>query len=203
MADSIEDLAQRWKHDPDASGAVVLCDMLRRSVPTTRAALVDEVAKLATAKHGGDARVLLAVARLYVEAQRLSDARAALISAGRINPRDAVVYRWLGEVLLRRGDAERAEKVLDRARQLGASDPETALWLDRAKVFKPVQAKAGARAVAVEVAQTATHPVTPLPIPPQAVPPARPRVESVDQDAATSVRVSPLQQWGDDDEKRR
>ena len=185
MSDSIDDLAQRWKHNPDASGAVVLCDMLRKSSPVSRAALVDEVGKLATERHGGDAKVLLAVAKLYVEAQRLSDAQAALISAGRIAPRDAVVYRWLGEVLLRRGDAERAEKVLDRARQLGASDPETALWLDRAKVFKPVQAKAGARAVAVEVAQTAVHPVTPLPLP-------RPRFDSVDQDAATSVRRSPL-----------
>ena len=193
LSDSIEDLAQRWKHNPDASGAVVLCDMLRQSGPTRRAALVDEVGKLATSKHAGDARVLLAVAKLYVEAQRLSDAQAALITAGRIAPRDAVVYRWLGEVLLRRGDAERAEKVLDRARQLGASDPETALWLDRAKVFKPVQAKAGARAVAVEVAQTAVHPITPLPIPRQ----ARPTMDSVDQDAATSVRPSPV--WGDAD----
>jgi tetratricopeptide (TPR) repeat protein len=195
MSDSIEDLAQRWKHNPDASGAVVLCDMLRKSAPTQRAALVDEVGRLATAKHGGDAKVLLAVAKLYVEAQRLSDAQAALISAGRIAPRDAVVYRWLGEVLLRRGDAERAEKVLDRARQLGASDPETALWLDRAKVFKPVQAKAGVRAVAVEVAQTAINPITPLPISRK-----RPPMDSIDDDASTSVRASPhqAQQRGDD-----
>jgi len=185
MPDSIDDLARRWKAQPDASGAVYLCDTLRNSSPAAWTSLVDEIGKLAAAKHAENGSVLLAVARLYAAVDRLSDAQGLLVSAGRVAPRDAHVFRMLGEVLLRRGDAERAEKVLQRAKQLGASDAETSMWLDRAKVFKPVQAKAGARAVAIEVKNTSVHPVTPHP---DLLPRARPRVESIDQDGVTVIR---------------
>ena len=163
MPDSIEDLVRRWKAQPDAAGAIVLCDTLRQSAPSARTGLVDELGKAVAAAHAADAKVLTAVARLYASIERLSDAQGLLISAGRVATRDPAVFRLLGEVLLRRGDAERAEKVFERAKQLGANDPETAMWMDRAKVFKPVQAKAGARAVAVEVKNTTVMPVTPHP----------------------------------------
>jgi predicted Zn-dependent protease len=190
MTDSIDDLARRWRAEPDASATISLCEAIRLSAPGTHAALVDEVGKVATVKHAAEAPVLLSVARLYGAVERLSDAQAVLVTAGRVAPRDPGVYRLLGEVLLRRGDAERAEKVLQRAKQLGANDAETAMWMDRAKVFKPVQAKAGARAVAIEVKNTAIHPVTPHP---GLLRPARPRLESIDQDALTSVRSAPVQ----------
>src|SRR5271154_6255455 len=85
----------------------------------------------------------------------LGDAQTALVSAGKAAKTDPHVYRLLGEVLLRRGDAERAVKVLERAIQFGATDPETRLWSERSKVFKSMQATAGMRAVAVEVQRTA------------------------------------------------
>jgi len=189
MPDALDDLARQWKDRPDAAGAITLCDALRRSAPASRRSLVDEVAKLATERFAADGRVLLAVARLYVAAERLSDAQGVLVSAGRVAPREAGVFGLLGEVLLRRGDAERAEKVLQRAIQLGAKDSDTLGWMQKAKALLPMQAKAGARAVAVEIKSTSVHPLTPHP---GMLQPARPPADTIDQDAMTVVRSSPL-----------
>src|ERR1035441_9825414 len=112
MTESIDDLAQRWRTQPDAAGTIAFCEVLRMSAPATHASLIDEVGKVATIKHQNEANVLLAVARLYAVVERLSDAQALIIVAGQAAPREPSVYRLLGEVLLRRGDAERAEKVL-------------------------------------------------------------------------------------------
>jgi predicted Zn-dependent protease len=185
MPDSIEELARRWKAKPDAAGAVALFDALRGSSPAGWTALIQEVGQLASTQHADSGPVLLSLARLYTVVDRLSDAQALLVSAGRLAPGDPAVFKLLGEVLLRRGDAERAEKVLTRAKLLGAKDPETAMWLERAKVFKPIQAKAGARAVAVEVKNAAGPTRTP---PPDVVPPPRPQLVSVDQDGVTAIR---------------
>src|SRR5882672_3867223 len=149
MADPIDELVQRWKQNPSPATTVALCDALRVS---PRGPLVQQVGEFATQRHGGDVPVLVSVARMYMETQRLADAQTVLVAAGKQAPRDGDVYRWLGEVLLRRGDADRAEKVLERATQLGSRDPEARVWLDRARQFRPMQAKAGVRAVAAEIA---------------------------------------------------
>src|SRR5579872_6624505 len=115
MPDPIDDLVLRWKRDPSAKATVALCEALRDS---PRGPLVQEVGELAAARHGGDKAVLLSVARMYIEAHRLPDAQTLLVAAGKLAPRDPYVLRWLGEVLLRRGDAERAQKVLERAIEL-------------------------------------------------------------------------------------
>jgi predicted Zn-dependent protease len=173
MPDPIQDLSQRWKRNPDVPSTIALCEALHgKSLPT----LVQQVGEIATQQHSCEVPVLYAVARMYLDARRLSDAQAVLVSAGKLAPRDAAIYRVLGEVLLRRGDAERAEKVLERATQLGASDAEAKLWLDRARVFKVMQAKAGMRAVAAEVASAATQ-----------APPRR-NFDAFDDETATEVR---------------
>ncbi len=79
-------------------------------------------------------------------------------------------------------------RVLERAIQFGASDPETRLWSERAKVFKSMQATAGMRAVANEIQRTA-----PLEAP-------RPSMESM-TDTTTEVNVvkAPALGRADDD----
>ncbi|HVM64497.1 MAG TPA: tetratricopeptide repeat protein, partial [Acidimicrobiales bacterium] len=158
MAEPIDELVQRWKQNPSPTTTIALCDALRVN---PRAPLVQQVGEFATQRHGTDVPVLVAVARMYMEAHRFGDAQAVLVAAGKQAPRDGNIYRWLGEVLLRRGDAERAEKVLERAIQLGARDPDAQLWMERARVFRPMQAKAGTRAVATEVAHATAKPVRP------------------------------------------
>ena len=152
MAGSIDELASQWRAQPNAATTIALCEALRKA---PRVTLVEEVGARASRDHAGDADVLVATARMYVAAQRLGDAQTALVSAGKAAKTDPHVYRLLGEVLLRRGDAERAVKVLERAIQFGANDPETRLWSERSKVFKSMQATSGMRAVATEVQRTA------------------------------------------------
>jgi predicted Zn-dependent protease len=189
MADSIDNLARRWRARPDAAATVALCESLRLSSPTAHAALVDEVGKAAAERHATSGPVLLAVARLYAAADRLGDAQATLVSAGRASPRDATVFRMLGEVLLRRGDAERAEKVLDRAMKLGARDTETAMWMDRARLFGPVQAKGGMRKVAAELAKATAQPIRPRP---GDLGPPRPPADTIDEeDLVTRIEELP------------
>jgi uncharacterized protein HemY len=180
MAEPIDELVQRWKQNPSPATTIALCDALRVN---PRAPLVQQVGEFATQRHGTEVTVLVAVARMYMEAHRFGDAQAVLVAAGKQAPRDGNIYRWLGEVLLRRGDAERAEKVLERAIQLGARDPDAQLWMERARVFRPMQAKAGTRAVATEVAHATAKPV-------------RPPFDSM-SDSTTAVHVRPV---GDEDE---
>ena len=145
---ALDDLAHRWRQNPTAAATIALCDALRASPENP---LVDQVGEAASRQHAKDASVLLSVAKMYAEAQKLADAQTLLVNAGKLAPRDAEVYRSLGEVLLRRGDADRAEKVLSRAIQLGARDVNVEEWLGRARSLKPLQAQAGTRAVAAEV----------------------------------------------------
>jgi len=174
MADPIEALVQDWKQNPSPAATIALCDALTSS---PRGALVQQVGEFATQRHAGDAAVLVSVARMYLQSRRFAEAQTVLVAAGKQAPRDSSIYRWLGEVLLRRGDADRAEKVLERAVQLGAKGTDVELWLERSRVFRPMQAKAGTRAVAAEVAHATGQSI-------------RPPADSM-SDGDTEVRVRP------------
>jgi predicted Zn-dependent protease len=171
MTDLLDELAERWKRKPDDPDLTIdLCARLRGSVRTT---LIQQVGQTAMQRHGSNVPVLLAVARMYLMTQRLGEAQSVLVAAGRVAPREKDVYRLLGEVLLRRGDADRAEKVFERAVAFGATDDDTKLWLERARVYKPMQSKAGTRAVAAEVARS---------MPLAADPPVRGPMESMGEE---------------------
>src|SRR5262249_11680651 len=113
--------------------------------------LVEEVGKTAATRYASNPEVLMAVGRMYLAASKLGDAQGLLVSAGKMAPRNGEVYRWLGEVLLRRGDAERALKVFDRAVSLGKDDGDTDLWRKRAHDLTALQKRSGAQAVAAEL----------------------------------------------------
>lgn len=147
MLESIDVLYARWQQNPDASRTAALCDALRGS---HRVDLVDIVGSHAARQP--DVPALVAAARMYTDTGRLEDAQQVLISAGRLAPRDGEVFRWLGEVLLRRGDAERAEKVLERAVQIGGS-AHAQTWLTHARSLRVTQQSSGMMAVAHEIAQ--------------------------------------------------
>jgi tetratricopeptide (TPR) repeat protein len=187
MAEPIDELVQRWRQNPSPAATIALCEALRE---TPRGPLVQQVGEFATQRHAADAGVLVSVARMYIHSTRFADAQSVLVAAGKLAPRDGIIYRWLGECLLRRGDADRAEKVLERAIQLGARDSEAQLWLERARVFRPMQAKAGARAVAAEVAHATSQSI-------------RPPLDSM-SDSTTAVHVRPIADSStDEDEETR
>jgi tetratricopeptide (TPR) repeat protein len=149
--ESIDDLYARWQRNPDTAATTALCEALRGG---HRPDLVEIVGSHASRQL--DVGSLLAAARMYTDSGRLDDAQSVLVAAGRLAPRDGEVYRWLGDILLRRGDAERAEKVLERAVQFGTDNAVLPL-LERARALVPTQRTAGPRAVADAVARSASE----------------------------------------------
>ncbi|HVJ89141.1 MAG TPA: tetratricopeptide repeat protein, partial [Labilithrix sp.] len=144
--ESIDELYARWKNNPETAETAALCHALRGA---RRPDLVEIVGNHAARQL--DVGALLAAGRMYTDSGRLEDAQSVLLSAGKLAPRDSEVYRWLGEVLLRRGDADRAEKVLEKAVQFGAADDAHEL-LERARGLVPTQLASGTQAVAQAVA---------------------------------------------------
>lgn len=164
---ALDDLLSSWRSNPDADSTVALCAYLGAS---GREELVREVGQIAERWHSSDGAVMLSVGRMYLDAGVLPEAQAALVAAGKAETASPKPYRYLGEVLLRRGDAARAEKVLARAMQLGDDDPETEHWHDRAAFYIALQKRVGAPAVAAEVDKALPRSVS---IPPPEMRPER------------------------------
>jgi predicted Zn-dependent protease len=174
MPNNVEELALRWRKNPDPQATIALCDVVRGPLHQT---LMLEVGDLARDKHSSNVNVLIAVARMYTTAQKLAEAQSLLVAAGKIAPRDGAIYRALGEVLLRRGDADRAEKVFERAMQFGANDSNVQIWLERSRSFKAMQSSGGSRAVASEIERLIPADLS-----------IRPPADSLSDEADTSVR---------------
>lgn len=147
---ALDELLSSWRSNPDADSTVALCAYVGAS---GQESLIREIAKTAETWHARDVAVMLAVGRMYLDAGLLPDAQAALVTAGKADSNSPQPFRYLGEVLLRRGDAIRAEKVLARAMQLGLADAETRHWHDRSSFYMALQKRIGAPAVAAEVAK--------------------------------------------------
>jgi tetratricopeptide (TPR) repeat protein len=145
---ALDELLRQWRSNPDADATIALCSFLGTS---PREELIREVATSAETWHAEDGPVMLAVGRMHLDLGSLAEAQAALVAAGKANGRDAKAFRYLGEVLLRRGDALRAEKVLARALQFSPNDTEARLWHDRSVVYSALQKRIGVEAVATEV----------------------------------------------------
>jgi predicted Zn-dependent protease len=145
---ALDELLKSWRSNPDADATIAVCSYLGSS---KREELIREVGASAETWHAGDATVMLAVGRMYLEAEMLQEAQTTLVAAGKADARDPRAFRFLGEVLLRRGDAMRADKVLARALQLGGTSDDVELWHERAVLYSALQKRVGAEAVAAEV----------------------------------------------------
>jgi hypothetical protein len=148
---ALDELLKSWRSNPDADATIAVCSFLGSS---KRDELIREVGASAETWHAGDPTVMLAVGRMYLEAEMLQEAQTSLVAAGKADARDPRAFRFLGEVLLRRGDALRADKVLSRALQLGGAADELELWHERAVLYSALQKRVGPEAVAAEVARS-------------------------------------------------
>ncbi len=95
-----------------------------------------------------DGELLLLDGRIRFAGGDLLGAQAALLKAARSLPRNKEPFRWLGEVLLKRGDPARAAKVLSRARAIDANDRAIHLLEERALRLSEVAARAGSEEAA-------------------------------------------------------
>src|SRR5262245_19681981 len=140
MGAALDQLLDAFERQPDEATALSLCEELEQS---RHRELIDEMGKRLTTTYASNPTILLAVARMYLRVRRLGDAQGLLVAAGKIAPKNGEVYRWLGEVLLRRGDASRAVKVLERAESLGRRDEETSFWRRQAEAHVDLQNQEG------------------------------------------------------------
>jgi tetratricopeptide (TPR) repeat protein len=192
MNAALNALVENWQRQPDERSTIALCEQLGTSGETQ---LVDQVGKRASIKFASNPTVLVAIARMYVAASRLGEAQGLLVSAGKMAPRDPEAFRWLGEVLLRRGDAERAAKVLEQAMALGRGDGETYWWSNMASSYLDLQKRSGTQAVVNALGKALMQ--RSLRPPPASIQPAeRPGLASLDDDLSdtemTVVRNDPI-----------
>jgi hypothetical protein len=150
-------LLEAWEKDPVPDTAIELCEALGSATDPT---VLPTIGRRLATHHASDAEVLVALGRALLSARRLGEAQSVLVSAGKAEPKNPEPYRWLGEVLLFRGDAERAAKVLDRAVSLGKNDEETSLRRDRAREYIEIQQRYGPKAVAEDVEQQSARPTS-------------------------------------------
>ncbi len=191
---ALDDLLASWRTNPDAEATIALCSFLGAA---ERHDLVKEVGTNAETWHGRDGDVMIAVGRMYLDTGNLPEAQAAFVAAGKASAQDPRPFRYLGEVLLRRGDAMRSEKVLARALQLGLSDGDVRHWHDRASFYIALQKRVGAQAVADEVSRALPKRVS-IPAPlvrPQPFGGDDPPTVRVD---APSLQVAPLPRFASD-----
>lgn len=155
-----------WSSRPTAETSLALFADLRRQ-PGLRGQHADLLTRAfqqrVSSETGGgerwasDPRVLVGLGRVQLQVGKLGDAQQTLVAAGRADPNAREPYRYLGEVLLRRGDAARAERMLEKAveierREPVAGDESAQEWLQRARGLKSLQDAQGEGAVAAEVA---------------------------------------------------
>jgi tetratricopeptide (TPR) repeat protein len=81
-----------------------------------------EVIRLARADQVADVRMLVLEGRAWFDQGDLAEAQAAWMRAAKADPRNKEPYRWLAQVLMKRGEPARAVQVLERALQIDPSD---------------------------------------------------------------------------------
>ncbi|MBC7171449.1 MAG: tetratricopeptide repeat protein, partial [Polyangiaceae bacterium] len=130
----------RFRTEPATEDAIKLAEHLLASA---RASDALEVASAHLVRSPGDALALVAAGRASMAMGDLLRAQQALMQAAKLAPDDKAPFRWLGEVLLKRGDPARAVKVLEKAKSTGGSDREVDALLARATRFARLAADEG------------------------------------------------------------
>lgn len=160
---------------------------------------LEVISAAAVSETDPEARVIRG--RAYLQMNDLSRAQAEFLSAAKMAPQLAVPYRWLGEVLMRRGDPHRAVKVLTRAEQIDPSDADVQRIKSRAERLVRVADGASAHNLIAPLSEDAEElaptgevtAVRPEPVPEAGAAAAEPNEGAADFEVEESTRV-------DDDE---
>ena len=128
----------RFRSQPGSEDAARLATDLLAS---NRLDEVVEITKVGLAAQPDDADLLVLSARADFGAGRLTEAQATLLKAARVAGTRKEPFRWLGEVLLKRGDPARAAKVLERAKQIDPNDRAVVALHQRAERLATIAEK--------------------------------------------------------------
>jgi len=149
-----------------------------------------------------DGYLLVLEGRAWLQERDLVRAQAALLRAVRAAPEFADAYRWLGHVLLKRGDPQRALKTLRRALELNPNDDESQKLATRAEHLSeaiedetmpmsegPPERESPQPPAATYVGRQPTRPNAPAPVGSKLTPPSARGV--VDEEPTSSFRQIP------------
>ncbi len=135
MLEPLANLIRRWRADPRPAPTLALCQALAEAGELHRVAppvewaeyvhICAEVGRVVADRFALDLDVLLAAGRMHLAAGATWDAQSATLQAAKIAPDEPRGWVLLGEALLRRGDAQRAARSLERAAEAGVRiDPD-------------------------------------------------------------------------------
>lgn len=157
MASSSSDAAQnldtrllRFRNRPGSEDASALAEDL---LAADRHDEAMEVAQIGLKAAPEDARLLMVASQGYIKDGDLLRAQALLLRAARSAPDRMEPFRWLGEVLLKRGDPDRASKVLERAEVIAPGDRDIKRLLDRARRLARLAQKAEDEALVADTGE--------------------------------------------------
>ncbi|HEX6241949.1 MAG TPA: tetratricopeptide repeat protein [Polyangiales bacterium] len=132
-----------------------------------------EVVQVGLLQSENDTALLVLEGRAWFEQGDLPQAQAALLRAAKVSPRDKEPYRWLAQVLMKRGEPGRAVQVLERALQIDPTDKALQQAHMRAQRLSRI-----ANEAEIQEEQPAARSI-PAPPPAAPVPPARPASPAV------------------------
>jgi tetratricopeptide (TPR) repeat protein len=87
-----------------------------------RAAEAEDVCREGLGRHPGLVTGQVALGRALLDRGRVREAMEVLIGAAKANPDHGDAFRWLGEVVIKRGDMPRARALLEYAEELSPND---------------------------------------------------------------------------------
>ena len=122
-------LAQFRARPQNEPAAPLADDLLKAGRSKDALGVLDAALKAAA----NEPRLLWLRGRAHLDGGDLDKAQADLVAAGKLAPRSKEVFKSLGEVLLKRGDGARAIKVLERAKEIDATDRATELLIGQAQ----------------------------------------------------------------------
>jgi hypothetical protein len=157
MSDELHATLAAWRAGPSSDGAIAVCRAVAGGLTTSPAhrACLAEAGPQLVAAHAADVEVMVALGALYLRASELLLADAVLKRILPIAQHDPRIWRLLGEVFLRAGNARDAVTAFDGATLRGMTDAATAAWRERAGSYVAMQDTHGAGAVSAAIAGAA------------------------------------------------
>ncbi|HEY4121137.1 MAG TPA: hypothetical protein VGM56_24905 [Byssovorax sp.] len=158
MSQTLELLAA-WRAIPDLDRSLALCRALAADPGSSHARpILAEVAPQISTRMPNEVSLQLALGRVCIDCGDMFLADAVLKRVLQAAGSDARVWRMLGEVFLRAGNARDADTAFEGAIARGASDDDTLRWREKAKSTRQLQDAGGHGLVAAEVARWLTAP---------------------------------------------
>ncbi len=120
---------------PENPNAAEMCELARALVRTPDRAAIRKLAAMATERFSKDPDVLSAVGAMYLGLGKLVEAQSFYVQVSRADPKRSEPFARMGEILLRRGDAQRSQKAFERAFQLGDASLESRQFYQQAAAY--------------------------------------------------------------------